>query len=219
MKNALHSILRSRPHLSFAVLLGLFVAVFLPATWSLLSRALCAWNVIVWTYLPSVMWMMARADHREVRRIAACQDERSSVILVTLVVAAVMSLVAISTELVSLHDLPEHARGLRYAYVVLTLLGSWFLVGVLFCFHYAHLYYNSHARQPLLLFAGGEQQPDYWDFLYFSFTIAVAAQTSDVCVQSSALRKLVLGQSVLSFFFNLLILGLFVNIAAALLNT
>ncbi|MGO4470163.1 DUF1345 domain-containing protein, partial [Pseudoduganella sp. RAF53_2] len=43
--------------------------------------------------------------------------------------------------------------------------------------------------------------------------------TSDVCVQSSDLRKLVLGQSVLSFFFNLLILGLFVNIAASLLNT
>jgi uncharacterized membrane protein len=32
------------------------------------------------------------------------------------------------------------------------------------------------------------------------------------------MRKLVLGQSVLSFFFNLLILGLSINIAASLLN-
>jgi uncharacterized membrane protein len=219
MKTALHTILRSRPHLSFAVFLGLVAGYFLPESWSLLTRALCAWNVTVWTYLPTVTWMMMRADHREVRRIAACQDERSSVILVTLVVAAVMSLVAISTELVSHNNAPDLAGGLRYAFVVLTLLGSWFLVGVLFCFHYAHLYYNSRARQPLLQFPGGEQQPDYWDFLYFSFTIAVAAQTSDVCVQSHTLRKLALGQSVLSFFFNLLILGLFVNIAAALLNT
>ncbi len=79
------------------------------------------------------------------------------------------------------------------------------------------MYYNGEGRQRPLSFPGGESQPDYWDFLYFSFTIAVAAQTSDVAVQSSSLRKLVLGQSVLSFFFNLLILGLFVNMAASLM--
>jgi uncharacterized membrane protein len=37
-------------------------------------------------------------------------------------------------------------------------------------------------------------------------------------VRSAKLRKLVLGQSVLSFFFNLFILGLSVNIAAGLMN-
>ena len=128
-----------------------------------------------------------------------------------------MSMVAISSELASLRTMPANERGLHYAFVVVTLVGSWFLVGTLFCFHYAHLYYNARGRQRPLAFPGGETQPDYWDFLYFSFTIAVAAQTSDVAVQSPGMRKLVLGQSVLSFFFNLLILGLFVNMAASLM--
>jgi len=43
-------------------------------------------------------------------------------------------------------------------------------------------------------------------------------QTSDVVVRSRSLRKVVLGQSVLCFFYNLAILGLSINIAASLIN-
>jgi uncharacterized membrane protein len=94
---------------------------------------------------------------------------------------------------------------------------------VLFCFHYAHLYYRSpQGRLPLRFpdedLEPGRLEPNYWDFLYFSFTIAVAVQTSDVTVMSRSMRKLVLGQSVLAFFFNLAILGLSINIAASLVN-
>ncbi|WP_342120599.1 DUF1345 domain-containing protein [Pseudoduganella sp. OTU4001] len=212
-----YHLIHSRPHLIAAIAVGAVAAFFLPAHWTPLVRALTAWNIAVWMYLLTVGWMMLRADHRDVKRIAAKQDERAATILASLVVATVMSMVAISNELATLRELPRDERGLHYAFVVLTLVGSWFLVGTLFCFHYAHLYYNARGHQRPLAFPGGETQPDYWDFLYFSFTIAVAAQTSDVAVQSASLRKLVLGQAVLSFFFNLLILGLFVNMAASLM--
>lgn len=212
-----YHLIRSRPHLSAAIAAGAATGFFLPSSWSVLVRALTAWDIAVWMYLLTVGWMMMRADHREVRRTAARQDERAATILASLVIATVMSMVAISSELASLRSMPASERGLHYAFVVLTLVGSWFLVGTLFCFHYAHLYYNARGQQRPLVFPGGETQPDYWDFLYFSFTIAVAAQTSDVAVQSPGMRKLVLGQSVLSFFFNLLILGLFVNMAASLM--
>ncbi|WP_426170165.1 DUF1345 domain-containing protein [Pseudoduganella sp. R-34] len=212
-----YHIVRSRPHLSAAIAVGALAGVFLPSHWKPLVRVLSAWDISVWMYLFTVGWMMMRADHREVKRIAARQDERAATILASLVVATVASMIAISSELASLRDMPANERGLHYAFVVVTLVGSWFLVGTLFCFHYAHLYYNAEGRQRPLSFPGGETQPDYWDFLYFSFTIAVAAQTSDVSVQAPAMRKLVLGQSVLSFFFNLLILGLFVNMAASLM--
>jgi uncharacterized membrane protein len=212
-----YHLIRSRPHLSAAIAVGAVAGVLLPSSWRPLLRALTAWDIAVWMYLLTVGAMMLRADHREVRRIAARQDERAATILASLVVATVMSMVAISNELASLRNMPASERGLHYAFVVLTLVGSWFLVGTLFCFHYAHLYYNAGGGQRPLAFPGGETQPDYWDFLYFSFTIAVAAQTSDVTVQAPGMRRLVLGQSVLSFFFNLLILGLFVNMAASLM--
>ena len=56
--------------------------------------------------------------------------------------------------------------------------------------------------------------PSYIDFMYFAFTISVAVQTSDVSVRTRSMRATVLVHSVLSFFFNLAVLGLSINIAA-----
>jgi uncharacterized membrane protein len=81
------------------------------------------------------------------------------------------------------------------------------------------MFYRSHANHRPLAFPDAEENPDYWDFLYFSFTIAVAAQTSDVALMSRSMRKVVLAQSILSFVFNAAILGLSINIAASLVGT
>ena len=222
MRLPLPRLLHSRPHLVLAIALGMAAGPFLPASWALLTRVMTAWNVAVWVYLLTMGTMMMRADRAKVKRIAAQQDENSAVILSALCVAAFMSLSAIVFELSKLHDLHSDERAFQYGFVVVTLLGSWFLVGTLFCFHYAHLYYKAGATARPLAFPDQHgkpyDEPDYWDFLYFSFTIAVAAQTSDVVVRDYAMRKLVLGQSVLSFFFNLFILGLSINIAASVIN-
>ena len=57
-------------------------------------------------------------------------------------------------------------------------------------------------------------EPGHTDFFYFSFTIAVTAQTSDVSVTTRKMRRLVLFQSVLSFVFNTTILAFAINAAA-----
>jgi uncharacterized membrane protein len=199
-KRLLHRIIRSRPHLMLAVLFGVVVALAWPAHFSGLRRALVGWNAGVWAYLVSMTWMMARAAASSVASTG-------------------MSLYAIVSELTRMDHLPADQVALRYAFTAITVIGSWLLVGVLFCIHYAHLYYRAGNSEPPLRFPQDGLEPDYWDFLYFSFTIAVAVQTSDVAVASRSMRKLVLGHSVLAFFFNLLILGLSVNIAAGLINT
>ncbi len=217
-KTLLHSFIRSRPHLVLAVAAGVVVGLLLPHSESVLTRALIAWNAAVWPYLVSMMWMIMRADHRKVREVAARQDENAGVVLAALTVAAVLSLTAIIYELSQIPHLNAHQRALRYGFTAMTVGGSWFLVGMLFCFHYAHQFYRGGSKTPPLHFPDEIKEPDYWDFLYFSFTIAVAVQTSDVDVMTSKMRKLVLGQSVLSFFFNLAVLGLSINIAAGMLN-
>lgn len=213
-----HSFIRSRPHLTAAIALGCVVGPLLPSSWELMTRILAGWNVAVWTYLFGMGFMIMRATHHTVRELAARQDERASLVLVFLSLASVMSLAAIVSQLSALKDMPDQERALHYGFTVLTLLGSWFLVGMLFCVHYAHLYYQSDEQQRPLKFPDDEQNPEYWDFLYFSFTIAVAVQTSDVSVQTRAMRKLVIAQSILNFFFNLVVLGLSINIAAGLIN-
>jgi uncharacterized membrane protein len=213
-----HSFIRSRPHLSVAIVVGAIAGPLLPDSLPWLTRLLGAWDIAVWTYLVTIGWMMMRSDDGKVKQMAARQDERSSVILAMLSVAALASLAAIISQLSALKDLPEQDKALHYGFVVATLLGSWFLVGTMFCAHYAHLYYKDDCIEPPLCFPDKKLDPNYWDFLYFSFTIAVAAQTSDITVRSREMRKVVLGQSVLSFFFNLVILGLSINIAASLIN-
>ncbi|MEO7496273.1 MAG: DUF1345 domain-containing protein [Massilia sp.] len=217
-KNLLHRFIRNRPHLSMAILLGIVVAAMLPDSLFLMTRALISWNAAVWAYLGAMMWVMARADHRKVRAIAGKQDESAGLVLATLSLAALVSLYAIVSELSEVARLPADERTAHYLLTALTIVGSWFLVGVLFCFHYAHLYYRGSAALLPLKFPDETVEPDYWDFLYFAFTIAVAVQTSDVMVMTRAMRKLVLGHAILSFFFNLVILGLSINIAAGVIK-
>jgi uncharacterized membrane protein len=218
-RRLLHRFIRSRPHLTLAIALGAMVGLLWPHSHPWLRRALVGWNAGVWAYLLGMMWLMARADHRKVRDIAGKQDESAGTVLFTLIVGVVLSLYAIISELARMDHMPANQVALRYAFTALTVIGSWLLVGVLFCFHYAHVYYRSPGDQPPLRFPEEGLEPDYWDFLYFSFTIAVAVQTSDVSVTSRTMRKLVLGHSVLAFFFNLLILGLSINIAAGFVNS
>jgi uncharacterized membrane protein len=215
----LHRFIRSRPHLMMAIGFGAAVAVLLPDTQAVMTRALVAWNAAVWSYLIATMWLITHTDPRRVREIADKQDESAALVLVTLLVGSVFSLSAIFLELSELAGAQGGERALRYVLTVLTLVGSWLLVGVLFCFHYAHAYYRGSSTVPALRFPDGQKEPDYWDFMYFSFTISVAAQTSDVCVMTRAMRKLVLGHSVLNFFFNLVILGLSINLAAGLIRS
>jgi uncharacterized membrane protein len=222
-KRLLHRFIRSRPHLALAIALGTCVGWAWPDSHAWQQRALIGWNAGVWGYLLGMAWLMSRADHRKVREIAGKQDESAGLVLFSLVVGAVLSLYAIVSELTRMDHVPADQVALRYAFTALTVIGSWLLVGVLFCFHYAHLYYRAPQDSLPLRFPEDGRgpvclEPNYWDFLYFSFTIAVAVQTSDVSVTSRPMRKLVLGHSVLAFFFNLLILGLSVNIAASLVN-
>jgi uncharacterized membrane protein len=218
-RRLLHRIIRSRPHLTLAIALGTAVALLWPHFHPWLRRALIGWNAGVWSYLLSMMWLMGTADHDKVRRIAGREDESAGLVLFTMVVGVVLSLYAIVSELARMDHVPPDQVALRYAFTALTVIGSWLLVGVLFCFHYAHVYYRAPGDSPPLRFPEEGLEPDYWDFLYFSFTIAVAVQTSDVSVTSRTMRKLVLGHSVLAFFFNLLILGLSINIAAGFVNS
>ena len=57
-----------------------------------------------------------------------------------------------------------------------------------------------------------DEPPDYWDFLYYAFTIAMCYQTSDVTVESRTMRRITLVHAVLSFLYVTANLGLVINI-------
>jgi uncharacterized membrane protein len=215
----IHRIIRSRPRLFSTAIAGIVIALLLPPSWNPVTRLLTAWNASVWTYMCMMVWLMVRAPHTRVRLLAKHHSEGAVAVLSMLSVAAALSIAAIVLDLANIKDLPAGARALRYGFTVATLVGSWTLLGIIFTQHYAHLYYSAPEGERPLRFPNEEHNPDYWDFLYFSFTIAVAVQTSDVSVMNRTMRKAVLAQSVLCFFFNVAVIGLSINIAAGLIGS
>ena len=57
-----------------------------------------------------------------------------------------------------------------------------------------------------------DDQPEYWDFIYFSFAIGTTAQVTDVLVTGKAMRRLVVGHGIVSFFYNVAVLALMVSL-------
>lgn len=208
---------RTRPRMAIATGVGLAAGFLVPDIAHPTTRALIGWNTGVWLFLALIGLMMLQADHDRLRRNSLAQAEGAAVVLTIVIVAAIASIVAIIVELSA-----AKAPGARHAvphivFALTTVAGSWLLLPTFFSMSYASLYYaNGHGGG--LQFPGLDRSfhPDYSDFLYFSFTIAVASQTADVSITNRPMRRLVLLQSVLSFAFNTTILAFTINIAASL---
>ena len=207
-----------RPRLIISFAVGAVVASVFPLDTQIITRALIGWNIGVWFYLISMAWLVTRASYTKVKGVAEQEDESAIATLFILSIAAIISVAAIVFELSSAKSLPVETRLLNYAFTASTVLGSWLLVGTLYTVHYAHMFYRASSQERPFVFPNEEKKPDYWDFLYLSFTVAMTAQTSDVTVYSRSARKTVLAQSVLSFLFNVAIVGLSINIAAGIIG-
>jgi len=210
-------LLRTRQRMLVAVCVGIVCALLLPEARSPVSRALVGWNAGVWLYLVLVAHLMVKADHSHLRRTAAAHAEGARILLAVVVLAALISVVAIVVELSAAKGTAARTALPHVLFALSTVASSWVLLPTLFTLDYASLYYLP-AGGGGMTFPGNDAgfEPDYSDFAYFAFTIAVASQTADVAVTSRSMRRLVLVQSVLSFVFNTTILALTINLAAGL---
>jgi uncharacterized membrane protein len=107
-----------------------------------------------------------------------------------------------------------HRRPIELVLATVTIGLSWVFIHTMFALHYAHEFYDQ-SGVPGLAFPGGEQEPDYWDFVYFALVIGMTAQVADVGITTREIRLTVAAHGVVSFFFNAALLALTVNIAAS----
>jgi uncharacterized membrane protein len=112
----------------------------------------------------------------------------------------------------------QHFWGLS----LLAIFLSWTLVHTFFALYYARLYYDELSAEDSSAYRKGLDFPnqelvDYWDFMYYSFTIAMCYQTSDVSIESVAMRRMTLFHSILSFILVAVVIGLAVNIISNLI--
>jgi uncharacterized membrane protein len=222
---------RAKRKLSFTIQLRLLLAlvvagiviVLLPDWVHLPTRLLSAWDAAMICLLTMTWWVMVRATPDSMRRKAQQQDASRLVILSLITAAACVSVLAIAFMLRDNKHAPPSLLAIHLSLAILTIVGSWLLVHTIFALHYAHGYYQDQhktlqeAEEDGLDFPR-EIEPDYWDFLYFSFVIGMTSQVSDVQVTSRSLRRLALLHGVLSFFFNAMILAMSINIIAGMIQ-
>ena len=213
-----------RPRLLISAMISLIGLAAMPGEWQLSTRLLIAWNAGIWIYIAAAFVSMLRSNEARMRRNALMTDESRFAVLVLCTLAAVASIVAIFAQLSGVKDMHGLLRGLHVGLAAGTIVSAWAFIHIIFAQHYAHEYYierKGEAELPEELRGGLQfidtRQPDYSDFMYFSFVIGVASQTADIVICSRTMRRVALAHCVLAFFFNTAVLALTINIAAGML--
>jgi len=207
-------IVRARPRLFLSAVIVLVVSVLTPSDWRIATRLLVGWDVGVALYLTLALRMMAVADVHHIRLRARLQDEGQFAILALTATAAFASLGAI-IALLGMSD-TNNRDPTHLLLGVVTILLSWVFTHIMFAIHYAHEFYDENGgKGGGLIFPGDLHEPDYWDFVYFSFVIGMTSQVSDVAITCRPIRHTVSAHGIISFVFNVTLLALTVNIAAS----
>jgi uncharacterized membrane protein len=198
-----------------SVAIGLVVILALPA--SAITRVLIGWDTGMVIYLVAAAMVMSRCSTiAQMKSNASAQDEGALAILILTAAAGMASLFAIFAELAALERTDPH-YGIYVALAIGTVVLSWTFIHTIFALHYAHDFYGSGEHKNGLRFPD-DGQPDYWDFVYFSFVVGMTFQVSDVAVTQKSVRRTVVAHGALSFFFTTAVVAMAVNIAASIIQ-
>lgn len=206
--------------LGIVVAFSVVIFAVQPSTVAASSRLLLTWDSGALAYLALAWMTIARADSTMCHLRALSYDQSGYVIFLLVVTAACASIVAIGFVVGELKQLPPWSKAFHLSLSVAALFLSWTLIHTLFAFHYAREYYGrpEGAEETLggLKFPSLEE-PDYFDFAYYSFVVGMTSQVSDVAVTASHMRRTTLSHAVLSFTFNIAVLAMSINVISGVL--
>ncbi|MBE9605462.1 DUF1345 domain-containing protein [Acetobacteraceae bacterium H6797] len=206
--------LRRRPSLIAGIVAGLLVgggaALFgtLPST-----AVLLGWCALAVVHMAPLAWMLQRSTPARLKKRAEDLDDGQWGVMLASLAACIASILAVVWHLRVAHQQNDVSLAMLG---ILTILLSWLLVHVLFAGHYCHEYWQNGGG---IDFPGDEKEaPDFLEFMYFSLTIGMTFQVSDVTTTNRGTRRLVSLHGAISFLFNAVILACTVNMASQYLD-
>lgn len=184
-----------------------FAVAFPSVGWS--RAALIGFDIGAVVFLLSCLPLLGRAP--DAMRDSAERNDANRVTLlaITGVVCSVI-LVAIAEEL----SARQAASPVTIALIIGTLVIAWLFSNMIYALHYAHLFYTRDAKGKDAggLDFPGDDEPDYWDFIYFAFTLGMTFQTSDVEIAARPIRRVVILHCFAAFIFNIGVLAFTINV-------
>jgi uncharacterized membrane protein len=215
-----------RPSLTIGLLVGIATYLLIPLVDDATRRVrfTIGWDLGASCALAIMYAYLRKSSALEMKRIAEEQDVSKWFALILSLAGAAASLVLITWEMPLVKQASGLEQALRIVWVIFTVVLSWSFIQTVFALHYAHDFYMAvdvHDGAPhpdsLPLLFPNERTPTYGDFLYFSFTIGMTFQVSDVQIADASMRRLVLAHGVLAFFYSTGIVALAINLVAGLI--
>jgi uncharacterized membrane protein len=165
-------------------------------------------------YLSASLWLLLHSTRTDLKRRAAIEDEGVMIVVV-------IALLAVAFNIVDIFDVLNQKQRPDELTLVLAVAAAplgWLMLHMISAHHYANLYYFTSGKEGSgrALEFPGTKEPDLWDFVYFSLVIGMTAQVSDVQVCTTPMRRAVSGHSLISFFFNTVLIAMAVNAAVAI---
>ena len=161
-------------------------------------------------FLLSTIPLFRRGNAVSMRQAALRNDANRAGLLVITGIVMLVILVAVAAEL-SQRRAP---KPLDVAAIIATLALAWSFSNMVYALHYAHIFYiaDKNGKDQGGIDFPGTDEPDYWDFTYFAFTLGMTFQTSDTDITSPRIRKIATFHSLAAFIFNIGILAFTINV-------
>jgi uncharacterized membrane protein len=168
--------------LAFLVVAAVAVPVLIPMLgWR--HAIMAGFDLGALVFLVSIGPLIRCAEPAAMRRYAERNDANRVLMLVITIAVSLAVLVAVGSELAE----KGAPRSGAVTLIVATLALAWTFANMVYALHYAHVFYlpgdpkadGTRQDQSGLDFPDTDE-PTYWDFIYFSFTLGMTFQTSDV---------------------------------------
>jgi uncharacterized membrane protein len=202
---------RSRVLVALAVGVTAAVLFGVVGPWALIP--LVGWDTAALTYLIWAWGTVWRLDAEHTAHQAVREDPGRAAVDAILVIASVVSLLAVGLVLVRAGNSNGAAKTLQAALSLASVVASWSVVHTVYMLRYARLYYTGpdggvsfHQDDP----------PWYADFAYLSLTIGMTFQVSDTDLTATEVRVTALRHALLSYLFGAVILAGTINLLAGL---
>ncbi len=193
-------------------------AVALPFLIVLLPELAAALTAIIFfvIYLALIGLRIRHLDADRLQASGQNTDEPAPIILAITLLAAVAALFTLFEAL----NQKQPSGLLDVTVGFAAAIFGWFSIHTMFSLHYAHLYWRPGEKDDAVSVGGLDfpetERPGAWDFLYFGYVIGMTAQTSDVAITATDMRKINLLHAVVSFFFNTILVAAAVNAVVSL---
>jgi uncharacterized membrane protein len=201
------------------LLVGSVVGIGAPSLgWAI--HIVSGWDAAGLTLLGLAWWQIHHETSVETRRHAAKDDPGRTLVWVIVLLASTVSLFAAGFVMRKAHGIAPNdtAFCVLLAGCLIAVMSSWLLTHTAYTLRYAHLYYRDDTEGEGGLDFPGKHDPNGYDFAYFSFTLGMCFQVSDVAVSSPQIRRAVLAHALLSFLYNTVVIAVAVNLALGFLN-